>query len=124
MVPYMAMRSSVLRREACSVKMRSAMAEVEGSVIPPVCPKAAPAADATSTRILVCRMALLTCHSAASIGSVLLAMEIAGVGRGMERENRQRRDVVRINAIPQRRCIREAGNQDSGQRAEPDIDYV
>src|SRR3984957_2857146 len=124
MVPNLAMRSSVLRRAACSVKMRSAMAEVEGSVIPPVCPKAAPAADATSIRILVCRMALLTCDHALSIRSVFLAMEIAGMGRRMEGEDRQRWDVVRIHTIAKRRGIREAGNQDSGQRAEPDIDYV
>src|ERR1700722_15337146 len=111
MVPYMAMRSSVLRRAACSVKMRSAIAEVEGSVIPPVCPKAAPAADATSTRILVCRMALLTCDHALAIRSVLLAMEVAGVGRRMEGEDRQRRDVIGIHAIAKRRRIREAGNE-------------
>ena len=69
-------------------------------------------------------MALLTRHRSRAIGPVLLAMQIAGVRRSMERENGQRGNVVRIDAVAQRRSVGEAGHQNAGQRAEPDIDHV
>lgn len=59
-----------------------------------------------------------------TVGAVLLTMEIAGVRRRMEREMVERRDIVFIHAVAERRGVGEPGNQNSGQRAEPDVYYV
>ena len=71
-----------------------------------------------------CSSRLLASYHAVTVGSVLLAMEIAGMRRSMEREMIESRDVVLIHTVAERWRIRESGNQHAGERAETDVDDI
>ena len=51
-------------------------------------------------------------------------MQVAGMRRSVEGEVIQRRNVVFIHAVAERRSIGESWNQNAGERAESDVYYV
>ena len=67
---------------------------------------------------------LLACYHAFAVGAVLLAVQIAGMRRRVEREMIERRDVVLIHAVAERRSVGESRNQNSGERPQADIDDI
>src|ERR1039458_3277363 len=71
-----------------------------------------------------CPPFLLPGRHALTVGAVLLTMEIAGVRRRMEREVIERRNIVFVHAVAERRSVRESRNQNPGYCTESDVYYV
>src|SRR4051794_30785385 len=70
--------------------------------------------------------ALLTCDLALAIRSFCLAVLEAGMRRRMEREPFEQRHIVRVDAVAQLSVgsSTKAGNQHTGESAEPDVNHI
>src|ERR1035438_7916265 len=69
---------------------------------------------------------LLACWRSAAVGAVLLAMQVTGMRRRMERETVEQRHVVGVHAVAQlivRRYV-EPRHEHARGRAQPDIHHV
>src|ERR1017187_1724632 len=78
----------------------------------------------SARRLATCPTFLMAGRHALTVGAVLLAMEITGVRRRMEREVIERGNIVLIHAVAERRSVRESRNQNPGHCTESDVYYV